>query len=75
LELNNRYAGDKERDFFVWVDPSDDLVRHNAGLIGTFTGGPIAGLSGQQPAGREWPAWTVGLSSKPTRVAAGSSEK
>jgi hypothetical protein len=31
----------ERRDFFVWVDPQNFLVKHNAGLAGSFTGGPI----------------------------------
>lgn len=38
------------RDFFVWVNPSDFLVQHNAGVVGSFTGGPIVEAPGG-PAG------------------------
>lgn len=28
------------RDFFVWIDPLNIIVRNNACLVGSFTGGP-----------------------------------
>ncbi len=38
------------RDFFVWVNPWDFLVQHNASIVGSFTGGPILEAPGG-PAG------------------------
>ena len=29
-----------ERDFFVWVDPADWMVKHHVSLVGSFQGGP-----------------------------------
>jgi hypothetical protein len=34
-------AGVVPTDFFVWVNPNDFMVRHNAGLVGSFSGGPL----------------------------------
>lgn len=48
MERENLYIGAEERDLYVWVDPLDDLVRHNAGLIGTFVAGPIGGLDDER---------------------------
>ena len=37
---NNLFSSDKPRDFFVYIDPEDLLVRHQVGLIGSFTSMP-----------------------------------
>jgi hypothetical protein len=36
--------GSDPKEFYVWVDPTDFLVRHNAGLVGVFTCGPMPGV-------------------------------
>lgn len=41
----NRVEGVLSRTMFVWVDPEDFLVQHNAGRIGSFMCGPIPGLA------------------------------
>ena len=33
----NIFAGNQERDFFVYVDPGDRFIKHQVGLVGTFT--------------------------------------
>ena len=33
-------TSDKEREFFVWVDPAATGIQHNLGLVGSFSGGP-----------------------------------
>lgn len=43
------YNGTEPREFFVWVDPSNEGVLHNMGLVGTFVGGPVTGLGGGSP--------------------------
>jgi hypothetical protein len=40
------YKGAEPREFFVWVNPNDDLVQHNMGLVGTFIAGTVEGLGG-----------------------------
>lgn len=37
------YSGTEQREFFVWVNPNDDIVQINVGLTGSFFGGPIGG--------------------------------
>ena len=38
--MSNLFASEQERDFFVYVDPRDLLVRHQVGLIGSFNSMP-----------------------------------
>jgi hypothetical protein len=38
--MNNFFASDRSRDFFVYVDPKDFLIRHQVSLIGSFTSVP-----------------------------------
>ncbi len=38
--MNNLKTAGEERDFFVWVDPSNWLIQHQVGLIGSFTSVP-----------------------------------
>lgn len=34
--------GSDEREFFLWVDPSNFLIQHNLGTIGSFFSGPLS---------------------------------
>lgn len=38
--MANLTVSEKERDFFVYVNPKDWLIRHNLGLIGSFFSTP-----------------------------------
>ena len=39
--MDNIFLGIAKKEFYVWVDPNDVLVKHNAGLIGQlFSGSP-----------------------------------
>ncbi len=39
--LANLVSGSDERDFWVWVDPADWLVRHNIAFTGAFVSPPV----------------------------------
>jgi hypothetical protein len=50
MNEQNLVTSTEPRDFFVWVNPRDFLVQHNASVVGSFTGGPIVEAPGG-PAG------------------------
>jgi hypothetical protein len=39
--MGNLDMSHTQRDFFVWVDPSDFLVRHQVSIVGCFTSTPV----------------------------------
>lgn len=38
--MGNLHASSEARDFYVYVDPKDWLIRHQVGLIGSFSSSP-----------------------------------